>query len=253
MAYPLVIILITSFKSNEEVVQNPTGLPDTWTLDNYATTWVDGNFAQLFGNSLLLTLSSMTLATFAASLASYAVVTRFSRVSSIIYLLIATGIFLPLQLAVIPQFKVVRDLGLIDSYLGVIAVYAATSIPFGVFLIAAFMRQMPQEIVEAGVLDGAGYFRMYWSVYLPLSRPAIATFWVLQGVQIWNDYLVPLLFLSDPSKRTLTTGILVFKQQYLADWGNIMAGVVIMSIPVVALFMFAQRYFINGLYAGAVK
>ncbi|GAA1946636.1 carbohydrate ABC transporter permease [Microbacterium aquimaris] len=253
MAYPLAIIVLTSLKSNEEVRQNPTGLPEVWTLENYVTSWTTGDFTQLFINSVFLTFTSMTIATIAAALASYAIVRRFSKVSSFVYLLLAAGIFLPLQLAVIPQFKVVRDLGLFDTYAGVIGIYSALCIPFGVFLIAAFMRQLPHEITEAAVLDGAGYFRMFWSVYMPLSRPAIATFWVLQGVQVWNDYLVPLLFLSDPSKRTLTTGILAFKQEFLADWGNIMAGVVIMSIPVIVLFVFAQRFFISGLYAGAVK
>lgn len=253
MAYPLVIVFLTSFKPNIEVLTNPTGLPIDPTFDNFVTSWVAAGFPNLFANSIFLTLTSMSLATIVAALAAYAVVRKLDRVGSGTYLLLAAGIFLPMQLALVPQFRVLRDLGLVNSYLGVIAVYVAGSIPFGVFLMAAFMRQVPKEIVEAATIDGAGYFQTFRRIYLPLARPSIATFWVLQGVGIWNDYLAPQLILTDPSKRTLTTGVLYFKAQYLADWGNIMAAVVIMSLPILVIFIFAQRYFVSGLYAGAVK
>lgn len=253
MAYPIVIIVITAFKPNLEVLTNPTGLPIDPTFDNFITSWQQAGFANLFANSVLLTLVSMTLATFVAALASYAIVRQATKIGSGVYLLIAAGIFLPLQLALVPQFRVVRDLGLINNYVGVILIYIAGAIPFGVFLMAAFMKQVPKEIVEAAIIDGAGYFQLFWRIFFPLARPAVATFWVLQGVGVWNDYLVPQLFLTDPGKRTLTTGVLYFKAQYLADWGNIMAAVLIMSLPILLLFVFAQRYFVSGLYAGAVK
>ncbi|MDQ1123530.1 carbohydrate ABC transporter permease [Microbacterium trichothecenolyticum] len=253
MIYPLVIIVITAFKPNLEVLTNPTGLPIAPTFDNFVTSWQDAGFANLFFNSVLLTVTSMTVATFVAALASYAIVRQATRIGSGIYLLLAAGIFLPMQLALVPQFRVVRDLGLINNYVGVILLYIAGALPFGVFLMAAFMRQVPKEIVEAAVIDGAGYFTLFRRIFLPLARPAIATFWVLQGVGVWNDYLVPQLLLTDPSKRTLTTGVLYFKAQYLADWGNIMAAVLIMSLPILLLFVFAQRFFVSGLYAGAVK
>lgn len=253
MIYPIVIIVITAFKPNLEVLTNPTGLPLNPTFDNFVTSWREADFTNLFANSILLTLVSMTVATFVAALASYAIVRHATRVGSGVYLLLAAGIFLPMQLALVPQFRVVRDLGLINNYAGVILLYIAGALPFGVFLMAAFMRQVPKEIVEAATIDGAGYFQLFWRIFLPLSRPAVATFWVLQGVGIWNDYLVPQLLLTDPGKRTLTTGVLYFKAQYLADWGNIMAAVLIMSLPILLLFVFAQRYFVSGLYAGAVK
>lgn len=253
MIYPIVIIVITAFKPNLEVLTNPTGLPISPTFDNFVTSWNEADFTNLFANSILLTLVSMTVATFVAALASYAIVRQATKIGSGIYLLLAAGIFLPMQLALVPQFRVVRDLGLINSYAGVILLYIAGALPFGVFLMAAFMRQVPREIVEAAVIDGAGYFQLFWRIFFPLARPAVATFWVLQGVGVWNDYLVPQLLLTDPGKRTLTTGVLYFKAQYLADWGNIMAAVLIMSLPILLLFVFAQRYFVSGLYAGAVK
>lgn len=253
MIYPLVIIVITAFKPNLEVLTNPTGLPISPTFDNFVTSWNEADFSNLFANSILLTLVSMTVATIVAALASYAIVRQATKVGSGIYLLLAAGIFLPMQLALVPQFRVVRDLGLINSYAGVILLYIAGALPFGVFLMAAFMRQVPREIVEAAVIDGAGYFQLFWRIFFPLARPAVATFWVLQGVGVWNDYLVPQLLLTDPNKRTLTTGVLYFKAQYLADWGNIMAAVLIMSLPILLLFVFAQRHFVSGLYAGAVK
>ena len=253
MIYPIVIIVITAFKPNLEVLTNPTGLPQAPTFDNFVTSWQDAGFANLFFNSVLLTVVSMTVATFVAALASYAIVRQATRIGSGVYLMLAAGIFLPMQLALVPQFRVVRDLGLINNYAGVILIYIAGALPFGVFLMAAFMRQVPKEIVEAAVIDGAGYFTLFRRIFLPLARPAIATFWVLQGVGVWNDYLVPQLLLTDPSKRTLTTGVLYFKAQYLADWGNIMAAVLIMSLPILLLFVFAQRFFVSGLHAGAVK
>lgn len=253
MAYPFVVIVLTAFKSNAEVFQNPLGLPEYLTFENFITSWQEGGFANLFVNSMVFTGASMGLASMVASLAAFAVVRRLTRSSGLVFLVLAAGIFLPLQLAIIPQFRVLKDLGLIDTYAGVVLVYVATSIPFGVFLMAAFMKKVPSEIAEAAIIDGAGYFRLFWSVYLPLVRPAIGTFLLLQGVQVWNDYLVPLLLLTDPSKRTLTTGILVFKQQYLAQWGNIMAGVLIMSVPVIVAFILAQRSFAQGLYSGSAK
>lgn len=253
MVYPIVIVIITAFKSNIEVLTNPTGLPIHPTFDSFVTAWVKGDFPNLFANSILLTVVSMTIATVIAALASYAIVRRLGRISSWVYLLLAAGIFLPMQLALVPQFRVVRDLGLINNYAGVILIYIAGALPFGIFLMAAFMRQVPKEIVEAAIVDGVGYFQLFRRIYFPLARPAIATFWVLQGVSIWNDYLVPQLLLTDPTKRTLTTGMLYFKAQYVADWGNIMAAVLIMSLPVLLIFIFAQRYFVSGLYAGAVK
>jgi raffinose/stachyose/melibiose transport system permease protein len=253
MAYPLLVMVMTAFKSNAEVFQNPVGPPLAPTVENFATSWVVGDFGTLFVNSVVFTTASMALAIVVSSLAAYAVVRRTSRGSSLVYLLIAAGIFLPLQLAIIPQFRIIRDLGLVDSYLGVVLVYAAGSVPFGVFLMAAFMHAIPREFAEAADVDGAGYLGTWWRIYLPMSRPAIGSFLVLQGVGVWNDYLVPLLLLSDPGKRTLTTGVLIFRQQYVAQWGNIMAGVVIMTVPVIVVFLVAQRSFANGLFAGGVK
>lgn len=253
MLTPPLIMVLTSLKSNAEVYQNPVGLPQNPTLENYAVTWQVGNFATLFGNSLFLTLTTMTIGTVVAALAAYGIVRASTRLSSLVYLTLAIGIFLPMQLALIPQFRLVRQLGLFNNYAGVILLYLASVIPFGVFLMAAFMRQVPKELVEAATIDGAGYFRVFWRIYFPLARPAIATYWILQGVQIWNDFLTPLLLMTDPQRRTLTTGVMVFKQQYVADWANVMSGVVIMSLPVIVLFVLLQRHFTSGLYAGAVK
>jgi ABC-type glycerol-3-phosphate transport system permease component len=252
-AFPLYIVIVTAFKSNAEVFQNPIGLPLQPTFDNFVTSWTTADFGRLFLNSTLLTGVSMAIATFLCSLAGYAIARRSTRGSAAVYLFLAAGIFLPLQLALIPQFRMIRDLGLIDSFAGVILVYVASALPFGCFLMAAFMRAVPPELAEAATIDGAGYFGIYARVYLPLSAPAIGTFFVLQGVGIWNDYLVPLTLLSDPDKRTLTTGILVFKQQYLAQWGNIMAGVIIMAIPILIVFALAQRSFVQGLHMGSIK
>lgn len=253
MLAPVVLMVGTSLKPNSEVLTNPIGLPANPTFDNYVTSWVEGNFATLFVNSIILTLTAMIIATFVSALAAYAIARAATRGSAVVYVTIAIGIFLPMQLALIPQFRLIRDLGLFNSYVGVILIYIAASIPFGVFLMTAFMRQVPHEIVEAGTLDGAGYFTMFWRVFFPLARPAIATFWILQGVQIWNEYLVPLLLMTDPNRRTLTTGVIAFKQIYLAQWGNIMAGVVIMSLPIIVIFIVLQRQFLRGIYSGAVK
>lgn len=253
MAYPVLVMVFTAFKSNAEVYQNPIGPPRRFTVENFISSWRVGGFEALFANSLFLTITSMTLGTLCASLAAYGSVRRGGRLGSAVYLVLAAGIFLPMQLAIIPQFRVLTDLGLVNTYSGVILLFVAGTMPFGMFLIASFMRQIPVEILEAATIDGASYFRMYLSIFLPLARPAIVTFWILQGVGIWNEYLVPLLVLSDPDKRTLTTGILAFRQEYVADWGNIMAGVVIISAPVVIAFLLLQKYFVNGLYAGAVK
>ncbi len=190
MIYPIVIIVITAFKPNLEVLTNPTGLPQAPTFDNFVTSWQDAGFANLFFNSVLLTVVSMTVATFVAALASYAIVRQATRIGSGVYLMLAAGIFLPMQLALVPQFRVVRDLGLINNYAGVILIYIAGALPFGVFLMAAFMRQVPKEIVEARSSTGRATSRSSAASSSP-RPPAIATFWVLQGVGVWNDYSCP--------------------------------------------------------------
>lgn len=253
MVYPFSVIVLTSFKTDVEVYTNPYGFPQNWTFDNFLGAWNKAHLDRLFVNSLFLTSVSIVAAIFCSSLAAYGLARAVSRWQGVIYLFFVSGIFIPVQLSIIPLFKIVKDLHLFNSYLGVICVYVGAGIPFGVFLITTFMRNLPKEIIEAAIMDGCSYYGLYWRIYLPLVKSVISTYAILQGLTVWNDFLIPLLLLTDETKRTLTTGIMSFKQQYNAQWGYLMAGIVMMVVPILIVYVVLQKFILKGITTGAVK
>jgi raffinose/stachyose/melibiose transport system permease protein len=253
MLYPFIIIFFTAFKENSEVYTNPVGFPQKWVLTNFTGAWAEAHLGRLYINSIIITVSCVFVSLFVCSLASYAITRSAAKYSGKVYLFFISGIFIPSQLSIIPLFKMVKDLHLNNSYAGVIMVYIAGAIPLGIFMITTFMRGLPKEMSEAAAIDGCGYFYMYWKIYMPLMGTVAATFGILQALAAWNDFLIPYLLLTDETKRTLTTGVMTFKQQYSSNWGFLMAGIMMMVIPIITAYLFLQKYIMKGLTAGAVK
>jgi raffinose/stachyose/melibiose transport system permease protein len=160
---------------------------------------------------------------------------------------------LPFRLAIIPLFLLLNDLGLVNTRIGLILVYAATGVPFSVFILAAFFRQLPIELSEAARIDGANEFVLFSRVMLPLVRPALATVAIFQFVPLWNDFFFPLILLRDTNKWTLPVGMTRFFGEFQTDWSTLFAGMVITTLPLIILFLLATDQIISGLTKGVNK
>ena len=251
--YPLLLVLFNSFKSTQEIFSSPYGLPTSLKLDNYINAWETANFAGYFKNSLFVTLVSIVLILFLSSMASY-VLARFKFKGNIlIYFFFLLGLMLPIRLAIIPLFILLRDLGLLDSYTGLILVYVASGIPFSIFILYTFFQSIPEELSEAARVEGASSFKIYYMIMLPLVRPALATVAIFNFISLWNDFFFPFILLRDPEKYTLPVGLSKFFGEYSTDWASLFAGLSLSIIPVVIVFFILSKQFVEGLTAGAVK
>jgi raffinose/stachyose/melibiose transport system permease protein len=215
--------------------------------------WNQANFSGYFLNSIMVTVGAVVISTVVAVLASYAFARSRSRILGVIESVFLSGLMLPIHLAILPVFYLLDGFGMVDSLLGITLVYAAAGIPFSVFVMTAFFRQLPLELEEAAILDGAGPFKRFLFVMVPLVRPAIATVAVFRFVPVWNDFLYPLVLLRSKSNYTLPVGLTSFFGQYQTNWSALFAGLVIATVPLVALFLLATKQIVAGLTAGMGK
>lgn len=250
---PLALVVVNSMRSTRDIFRDPIGLPESFNVDSYITAWNEASFSRYFANSLGITVASVVLATGTAVLAAYVLGRYKFRGSSLLAVFFLSGLLLPFRLAILPLFLLLQSLGLVDTRFGLILVYAATGIPFSVFILSAFFRQLPVELTEAARIDGAGEFTIFSRVMLPLVRPALATVAVFQFVPLWNDFFFPLVLLRSTGKWTLPVGMTRFFGEFQTDWSTLFAGIVITTLPLVILFLFATKQIIAGLTAGVGK
>lgn len=250
---PLFIVVVTAFKTTEEVYASPFALPTAPGWENFATLFDGGRIGTSLLNSVLVTTVSVVATLFLASLAAYGVSRLRGWWGITVFGLFTLGLAVPAQVAMIPQYVLFRQLGLTDSLLGLVIVNIAVTIPIAVFIMAGFFKILPAETFEAAELDGAGPFRAYWSIALPLSTPSVAATAIFLTVIHWNDLLYPLLFVTDPAKSTLPKALLDFKGEYSTNYPVLFAGVILASAPLVIAYLLLQRHFVEGLTAGASK
>ena len=251
--YPIAIMFLSGFKSTREIFRNPFGLPETWTLQNYITIWQETNFPLYFRNSLIVTGGAILLILVFGVMASYALGRYRFRGNEMLYLFFLAGLMLPLRLAVIPLFIELKALGLTNSHLGLICIYAAQGLPAAVFILTGFFKSLPSELESAARIDGASEPQILFHVMLPLVRPALVIVAIYNLVPVWNDFFFPLVFLTSESLKTLPQGLTVFMGQYSTDWAVLFAGLTIAALPVIILYVLMSRQFIRGLTAGALK
>jgi raffinose/stachyose/melibiose transport system permease protein len=212
-----------------------------------------GRMALTKCRTLIIVVTSVALAVAVSALAAY-VLGRYSfRGSSLLAVFFLSGLLLPFRLAIMPLFLLLQDLGLVDSRLGLILVYAATGVPFSVFILSAYFRQLPVELSEAARIDGAGEFTIFGRVMLPLVRPALATVAVFQFVPLWNDFFFPLVLLRSSEKWTLPVGMTRFFGEFQTDWSTLFSGIIITTLPLIIVFLLATKQIISGLTAGIGK
>ncbi len=254
VVYPLVLMVVSSLKTTGEIFRNPLSLiPSQLRFSNYTDAWYQANFGTYFKNSVVVSIVSVLIILFFGSMAAY-VLARFRfRGSNLVFLLFLAGFMIPIRLAIIPLFILMRDLRLLDTLWSLIAIYVAGGMPFTVFLLVSFFRRIPRDLEDAALIDGANPFQIYYRVMLPLVRPAVATVGLFHFLNIWNDFFFPLIFIRSDSLRTVPLGISVFFGEYSNNWALLFAGLSISIVPVIVLYLFTSRQFISGLTAGAVK
>jgi raffinose/stachyose/melibiose transport system permease protein len=250
---PLLVMVTNSFRSTADLFTDPLGLPLPPTVDGYVRAWTDASFGTYFANSLFVTVSSVALSTAVSLLAAYALARWRFRGASLLESTFLSGLMIPVMLAILPMFYLMDDLGLVDSSWSLVLIYAANGVPFSIFVIAAFFRQLPGELEEAARIDGAGPLATFFHVMLPLVRPAVATVIVFRFVPIWNDFLFPLVLLRSSEKYTLPVGLTTFFGEFSTDWSSLFAGLVIATVPLILLFIIATKHIVSGLTAGIGK
>jgi ABC-type glycerol-3-phosphate transport system permease component len=251
--FPVLYMVSASLKSKNEYAGNKLGLPHVFTLENFVKLFDDGRLPVWLANSVIVTVGAVALSIVVSVLSAYPLAkVRFRGRESVLRVLVAL-LVVPSVVLLLPLFVSFRALGLLNTQLGVIIVLAALVTPFSIFMLVSFFREVPSSLVEAGKLDGLSVFGVLGRIVLPLSAPALVTLAVVNALTVWNDLLISLVFLQDDSKRTLMAGLTLFKSRFSTDEPLIMAGAVISILPMVALYLIGQRYFINGLVAGALK
>ncbi len=255
VVFPMVWLLYTAFKPTSELFASAWSLPVEWKLDNFVEAWSEARIGDFFWNSLFVTISTLLVQLFVGSMASYSLAKYRFRAQGILYYGFLAGMMFPLFLGIVPLFFLVKSLGLLDSHLGLIVVYAAFGIPFTVFVLTAFFRTIPTEIMEAGVMDGCGHFSLYWRIMLPLAKPGLTTVGIFTFISIWNEYILALVLLSSSHLRTMPLGIAVlqFVQFYEVDFGALFAGLVIVMLPTLLCYVILQEQITKGMTVGAVK
>jgi len=249
---PLVLMAVGSLRTEQQLADQPIGIPLHPVFENYAKAWSDGGFSSYFVNSIVVTVSSVVLGTGVAVLAAYPLARYGFRLRGMLTAYFLAGLMLPIRLGIKPVFFLLNSIGLIDTKLGLICVYAASGVPFGVFVLAAFFRALPMELEEAARIDGAGELRIFAQIMVPLVRPALTTVALFQFIPLWNDFFFPLILVEE-DKYTLPVGLTRFVTEFEAAHAELYAGLVITTIPLVLLFLLATKQIIAGLTAGITK
>jgi raffinose/stachyose/melibiose transport system permease protein len=240
--FPIYIMVASSLKTLPEMQAAPLAAPSSWQWSNFADAWTQGGFGEALTTSSIVTATSIALLVLFGSMVSFVLARRVGTMSYGLYLLFLIGIILPFQLGLIPVYQLVRDLGLLGTRSSLILYYAGLQMPLTVFLFTGFMRTLPVDYEHAARVDGASSWQAYWHIVLPLIRPVTGTVVVLNIVQIWNDFLVPLLFVSGSERRTVTVAVFSFTGQYGSQWPLLFAGMIIATAPVAITYVFlAQR------------
>jgi raffinose/stachyose/melibiose transport system permease protein len=251
--FPIYFMVASAFKTNDEFAGNQLGIPHHFVLSTLRAALAGGDIYRWLGNSVLVTASAVLISTALATLCAYPLsVLRWRPGRALLNVFIALMVIPPIVL-IIPLFSMVSDLHQLNTFRAVIAIYTGIMLPFSTFLLTSFFRTLPPSLIEAARIDGAGSWRVLRSIVVPLSLPALMTVVIVQALWVWNEVLIAVIFLQQDSLRTLMVGLTVFKSRYHIDIPIVMAGMVWATIPMVALYLAGQRFFIRGLTAGSTK
>jgi raffinose/stachyose/melibiose transport system permease protein len=243
----------SSFRNGADIYTTPLALAQGFDLTNYRLVLTEGKFLQYLSNSILVTAFSTLIVLICGAGAGYALARYQFRFNTTLYLFFLAGLLIPAKLALVPLFIQLKNMGLLDSRLGLILVYAAGAMPAAVFIYTGFIRALPADLDNAARIDGASELQVFRKVMLPLIFPVTGIVGIYTAIPIWNDFLLPLVFIRDTSKMTIMQGISVFFGEYGANWGALFAGLTLAALPLIVLYIILSSQFIKGMTAGATK
>lgn len=252
--YPLWWLVMFSLKSDLEIEgRNVMGLPYKPLFENYSSAWNQAHISTYLLNSVLVTATSILLCMILSTMASYAISRMTWKLSRPVLLLFLTGLMIPLNACLFPLMLILKNLKLLNSYWSLIIPYTGFGMPMAIFVISGFFRGLPKEMEESACIDGAGIFRIFFSIMLPLVKPAIATCMVFTYLSCWNELMFAVTYINDDRLRTLTVGIMSMVGQYTTHWGPIGAGLVIVTLPTLIIYVFLSKQIQQSFTAGAIK
>ena len=251
---PFVFIVFTSLKANSTVMGSSAFAPPTsleWR--NFAGAWARGHFSTTVFNSAVITTIKVPLGLLISAMAAYALSRIRLPAGRAIFLLVLFGTMLPFQVMLAPLFTLVNSFGLINTKVGIILPYLAFGVPYQVFILHGFFSEVPKELSEAALVDGASHFTIFRRIFLPISLPVLAALLILDFVATWNEFAMALVILQDNSTWTLPLGLMSFQSQFQSDYGQLNAAIVMTVLPATIVYLIFQRYFVSGLTSGAIK
>jgi raffinose/stachyose/melibiose transport system permease protein len=250
---PLLWMAVNAFKSEQEYALRPLGLPKEWIWSNFAKAWEVAKLGTYFWNSVLITLVAVVLTVFLGALASY-FLSRFEfRARRWVYGSFMLGMVIPIHATLVPIFLLMQKIGLLDTRLSLILPYTAFHLSITIFILVGFMSTFPKDIEESAVMDGSGVFRIFFSIILPMTRPAIATVVILNFIYNWNEYLFALVLINDDALKTLPLGIANFAGKETTHQTLHMAALTMALVPIILFYLALQKQLVQGMTAGAVK
>jgi multiple sugar transport system permease protein len=251
---PILTALITSVRTFDDILVNGfISLPEKITFENFITAWERGGLKRYLPNSFIITLPSLFLTLLLSSLGAYALARFKFKGNRLLFYTFVAGMLLPFQVLMLPVFRLTDRLGLYDTYWGLIGIHTAFQLGFCTFMLRNYMRTVPGEIIEAARMDGCSELRIWAQIMLPLTLPAIAAIAILEFTWIFNDYLWAIVLLRSDSLKPIAAGLATLQGQFVTDWPVIVAGALIGTVPTLLVFLFLQRYFIEGLTLGSTK
>ncbi len=251
--YPFYTVISVALKTTREAIIAPLSFPKSLYLQNFVTVWKLMNFQTVFINSTILSSLSLAGLVIVAGMCSFSIVRMNNRLYNALYYLFISAIMVPFYMTLSPLIKLMKDLGFLNSLIGVALAYIGRGLPFAIFLYVGFIRGIPTEIMESAVIDGCPPLKLYWQIVFPIMKPVTATLVILDALWIWNDFLFPLLTLTSEAKRTIPLSQYHFYGMYSTQYELAFSAYLIAMLPLIILYIFLQKHIIKGIVAGAVK
>jgi len=250
---PFYIMVTQAFKTPQEILFNPTGLPSHLYFDNIQIVWAKMQYLRAFFNTFVLTALSVLGIAVVSAMCAFPIARGKSRAYTLLYYVLISGLLIPFYMTLSPLIKLMKDLGFMDNLIGISLAYIGRGVPFAVFLYVGFMRTIPGEVLEAGIVDGCSPLQLFWLVAFPMLVPVTTTLIILNSLWTWNDFLFPLLTIQYKANRTLTLAQYIFHGENATQWNLTFASYLICILPLLVIYFALQRNIIAGVAAGAVK
>ncbi|MCF8009608.1 MAG: carbohydrate ABC transporter permease [Halanaerobiales bacterium] len=250
---PILLAILNSFKSNGEIYTNILSWPDKWLIENYIQVFKRTNYLRSLLNTFFLVILSVSGIIFAASMAGYKLARTKTKLSKLLFTIFILSMLIPFHSIMIGLVKVARDLSVQGSLIGLSVIYVGIGSPMAIFLYHGFTKNIPTEIEDAAMIDGCTQFQLYIKIIFPMLKPITATVAILNSLWIWNDFLLPLLMLTNKNRYTLILSTKMLFGQYNSDWSKILAILILALLPVILIYIIMQKYIVKGVSEGAIK